>query len=115
MALVGYGGQSQQRWGDSTASTGDIFRDFHITDLKGVPQSTTMIRRKGAVLLAFFTTQDQTSAALLPLLQSLSDAYKESGKMSVLAVSETDDDAAVKAFADANGVKFPVLIDRERY
>lgn len=115
MAIAAYGGQSQQRWGDNTASVGETFRDFLITDLKGVPQQTMLARRKGFVLVAFFTTRDDTSAKLLPLLQSLSDAYKESGKLSILGVSETDDDDAVKAFADVTGAKFPLMVDRERY
>jgi len=115
MAVVGFGGQSQQRWGDNTASVGETFRDLHITDLRGVPQQTLMARRKGMVVVVFFTTTDPVSAKLLPLLQSLSDAYQASGKFSVLAVSETDDDDAVKAFATANGLKIPVMIDREGY
>lgn len=115
MALASYGGQSQQRWGDNTASVGETFRDFLITDLKGVPQQTMLARRKGFVVVAFFTTHDETSARLLPLLQSLSDAYKESGKLSILGVSETDDDDSVKTFADVTGAKFPLMIDRERY
>ncbi|MBC8142582.1 MAG: redoxin domain-containing protein [Armatimonadetes bacterium] len=115
MAIANYGGQSQQRWGDSTATTGETFRDFLITDLKGVPQQTMIARKKGMVLVAFFTTTDDASKQLLPLLQSLSDAYKEAGKLTVLAVSETDDDDAVAAFAKANALTFPVVIDRERY
>ena len=115
MAVVSYGGQSQQRWGDNTASVGEMFRDFLITDLKGVPQQTMILRKKGAVLVAFFTTQDDSSKLLMPVLQSLADSYKESGKLSVLGVSETDNDDAVKAFAEASGIKYPVVIDRERY
>ncbi|MBC8138850.1 MAG: redoxin family protein [Fibrella sp.] len=115
MALASYGGQSQQRWGDNTATVGETFRDFLITDLKGIPQQTMLARKKGFVLVAFFTTRDETSARLLPLLQSLSDAYKESGKFSIFGVSETDDDDSVKMFADVTGAKFPFMVDRERY
>ncbi len=115
MAIAKFGGQSQQRWGDNTASVGETFRDFLITDLKGVPQQTMLARKKGFVLIAFFTTMDETSAELLPLLQSLADAYKESGKLSLLGVCETDDDAAVSSFVATRGAKFPVMIDRERY
>ncbi len=115
MAIANFGGQSQQRWGDNTAAVGETFRDFLITDRKGVPQQTMLARKKGFVLIAFFTTRDETSARLLPLLQSLADAYKESGKLSILGVSETDDDDSVAMFADVTGAKFPLMIDRERY
>ena len=115
MAIVKYGGQSQQRGGDNTASVGEVFRDLLLTDLKGVPQQTMLARKKGMVLLAFFTVHDDASAQLMPLLQSLSDAYKEAGKLTVLGVSETDDDDAVAAFVAAHGVKFPVTIDRAGY
>ncbi len=115
MAIANFGGLSQGRWGDNTASAGETFRDFLITDLKGIPQQTMLARKKGMVLVAFFTVADDASKQLLPLLQSLSDAYKEAGKLSVLTVSETDDDDAVNAFAQANAIKFPVMIDRERY
>jgi peroxiredoxin len=109
-----FGGQSQQRWGDNTLNANEYLRDIFATDLSGRATGTADARRKGMVALVFFRTTDAASARTLALLQLLADGYKESGKFSVVGVSQ-DDEAATRAFADANGIKFPLLIDRELY
>lgn len=110
----GYGGQSQQRWGDNTVNQNEFMRDIQMTDLSGKVCSTLDARRKGMLLLAFFDTTSPASRVTLPYLQKLADAYKESGKLTVWGVSENDE-ATTRAFADELGVKFPILLDRDRY
>jgi hypothetical protein len=75
-------------------------------------QGTMPMRKKGMLALCFFRTDDPVSQRVLPLLQKLSDAYKESGKLSVLAVSMSGPEATA-AFLDQYGIKFPVALDRD--
>ena len=109
-----FGGQSQQRWGDNTINGGEYLRDIMLTDLSGRPTGTGDARRKGMVVLAFFKTTCPTCQLTMPYLQKLSDAYKESGKLTVIGVSQ-DDRAETKAFADTYGLKFPLLVDNDLY
>lgn len=111
---MGFGGQSQQRWGDNTTNVNEYLRDIFLTDLSGRPTGTADARRKGMFVLVFFKTTCPTCQLTLPYLQKLADAYKESGKFSVLGVSQ-DDEEKTRAFADASGIKFPLFLDRELY
>jgi peroxiredoxin len=109
-----FGGQSQQRWGDNTANVNEYLRDIFATDLSGRATGTADARRKGMLLLAFFKTTCGTCQLTFPYLQKLADAYKESGKFSVLGVSQ-DDEEKTRAFLDQYGIKFTVLLDRDLY
>ena len=109
---VSYGGQSQQRWGDNTVNKNEYIRDIFVPDLKGIMQGTMPMRKKGMLALCFFRTDDPVSQRVLPLLQKMADAYKESGKLSVLAVSMSEPEATA-AFLDRYGIKFPVALDRD--
>jgi peroxiredoxin len=109
-----YGGQSQQRWGDNTLTQGEYLRDFLLTDLSGRVCKTADARRKGMLLVVFFRPSDPISKQALQQVQKIADAYRESGKLTVLAVSE-EDEAATRAAAPSLGVSFPVLVDHDRY
>ena len=110
-----YGGQSQQRWGDNTINANEYLRDVMMTELaSGRPTGTADARRKGMVALVFFNTEMTDCRTLLPALQKLADAYKESGKFTVLGVSE-DDEPMTRAFAAEQSIKFPLMIDHDGY
>jgi peroxiredoxin len=109
-----FGGQSQQRWGDNTINASEYIRDLMLTDLTGRPTGTADARRKGMLVLAFFKADSPASEQVLPVLQKLSDAYRETGKLTVIGVS-LDDAEAARAVADRNGLKFPILVDYELY
>jgi peroxiredoxin len=51
---------------------------------------------------------------MLPYLQKLANAYKETGKLIVWGVSQ-DDSATTSAFVQQQGIEFPVCLDRESY
>jgi peroxiredoxin len=110
-----YGGQSQQRWGDNTVNASEYLRDLMMTDLAtGRPTGTADARRKGMVVLVFFNVGTPDCITLIPALQRLSDAYKESGKFTVLGVSE-DDEPMTRAFIAEHGLKFPLVLDHDGY
>lgn len=109
-----FGGQSQQRWGNDTVNSGEYMRDFMLADLSGKPTFTADARKKGMVLVVFFEPSDSASVQLLKTLQALSDGYKDSGKLSVLGVSE-EDEARTRQFGTDNGIAFPLLLDRDQY
>ena len=111
----GFGGQSQQRWGDNTLNQNEYMRDVQMVDTTGRVCATGDVRRKGSmILLAFFRRESPETSPLLGALQRLSDAYRESGKLTVWGVSP-DDAETTAAFATSCGVKFPVLLDRDGY
>jgi peroxiredoxin len=110
----GYGGQSQQRWGDNTINPNEYMRDVQMGDLTGKVCSTADARKKGMLVLAFFDTTSPACRVALPYLQKLADAYKESGKLTVWGVSEDDADTT-RAFAQEHGITFPILLDYDRY
>jgi len=109
-----FGGQSQQRWGDNTLNAQEYMRDLQLTDLSGKPCHTGQARGKGWVLLVFFNTADLASVQTLPFIQKIADAYKESGKLTVFAVSQSDEDET-RAFADTHSIKVPLLVDHGQY
>jgi peroxiredoxin len=109
-----FGGQSQQRWGDNTLNQSEFMRDVQMMDTSGKVCSTTDARKKGMILLAFFRADDAACEPVLTALQTLADAYKESGKLTVWAVSQSGEAESV-AFAQRLGVKFPILLDRDLY
>ena len=109
---VGFGGQSQQRWGDNTLNAQEYMRDLLLTDTQGTPRSTAQARKAGMLVLAFFKTTCPTCQLAFPYLQKLADAYSEGGKLTVWGVSQ-DDRETTEAFAQKYGVTFPLLLDRE--
>ena len=112
---TGFGGQSQQRWGDNTLNQNEYMRDVQMLDTSGRVCATGDVRRKGGmVLLTFVDPADARSESLLRALQTLADAYKASGKVTVWAISPMDADATV-AYGNKIGVTLPFLLDRDRY
>ena len=111
---VGFGGQSQQRWGDNTLNANEYMRDFLLMDTSGEPRQTAAARKKGPLVLAFFRTGCPTCQTTLPYLQKVADAYAESGKLTVWGVSQ-DDGPKTEAFAQQYGIKFPLLLDHDLY
>jgi peroxiredoxin len=109
-----FGGQSQQRWGDNTINAQEYMRDLQLSDLSGKPCHTGQARGKGWLLLVFFDTTSPASLELMPYIQKIADAYKESGKLTVWGISQNNE-AETRAFADANGIKIPLLVDYDRY
>jgi peroxiredoxin len=109
-----YGGQSQQRWGDNTINSNEYLRDIMLTDLSGRPTGTADARRKGMLILAFFDASSPASLSTLPYLQKLADAYKESGKLTVIGIAQNDRQST-KDCADKLGLKFPLLLDHDLY
>lgn len=111
---MAFGGQSQQRWGDNTIHSGEFLRDLQLTDLSGKVCHTGPARGKGALILAFFSPADLGSVALLTQLQALADGYKESGKLTIFALSQGDEASTRAALAEA-GATFPALLDHGGY
>jgi len=111
---VSYGGQSQQRWGDNTLNQSEVMRDVLLFDTKGKSVGTAAARKKGLLLLAFIRANDPACVATLQALQKMNEGYTASGKLSVLAVSQSETEETA-AFAGALGLTFPVLLDRDAY
>lgn len=109
-----FGGQSQQRWGDNTLTQDEYLRDFLLTDLSGKPTKTLDARRKGMLLVVFFRTDDPVSQQTLTALQKLADAYKESGKLSILAVSQNSEEET-RDFVAKFRISYSCLLDRDQY
>lgn len=109
---AGFGGQSQQRWGDNTLNASEYMRDLLLTDTAGTSRSTAQARKAGMLVLAFFKTGCPTCQLTLPYLQKLADAYGDSGKLTVWGVSQ-DDREATAAFAEKHGIGFPLLLDHD--
>ncbi|MES2459520.1 MAG: TlpA disulfide reductase family protein [Armatimonadota bacterium] len=109
-----FGGQSQQRWGDNTLTQNEYLRDFLLADLSGKPTKTIDARRKGMLLVVFFRTNDANSQQTLAALQKFADAYKETGKLTILAVSQNNEDET-RDFVTEFGITFPCLLDRDQY
>ena len=111
-----FGGQSQQRWGDNTVSQSEYMRDLLLTDQSGKVCNTADARKKGWIALAFIKASETASSELLPLLQKMTDAYKESGKLTLWVVSVSDDTGeATRTLAAEAGLTAPILLDREGY
>ena len=111
---TGFGGQSQQRWGDNTLNQNDYMRDVQMLDLSGKVCSTTDARRKGMVLLCFWRSDTPECEPVLLALQKIADGYKESGKVTVWTISQ-DSATEAEAYAARLGLKLPVLLDRDLY
>lgn len=111
---AGFGGQSQQRWGDNTLNPNETMRDLLLTDTAGQPRATAQARKAGMLALVFFRTDCPQCRQTIALLQSLADAYADSGKLTVWGVSQ-DSAAATRAFAEQNGIRFPLLLDHDAW
>lgn len=109
---TGFGGQSQQRWGDNTLNNNEYMRDLLLTDTAGETRSTAQARKAGMLLLVFFKTACPTCQLTFPYLQKLAEGYKDSGTFTVWGVSQ-DDRQATQAFAEQFGITFPLLLDRD--
>ena len=111
-----FGGQSQQRWGDNTVSQNEYMRDLLLTDMSGKVCNTADARKKGWIALAFVKPGEAASRELLPLLQKMADAYKESGKLTLWVVSVSDDTGeTTRALVAETSLTAPVLLDRDGY
>ncbi|MGC4044436.1 MAG: redoxin domain-containing protein [Armatimonas sp.] len=110
---MSFGGQSRQRWGDNTIHAGEYIRDIQVTDLSGRVNHTGPMRGKGGLLLVFFDSST-ASQELLPVLQQVADACKESGKLSVLGLC-AGDEALARAIASETGISFPIALDHGNY
>jgi peroxiredoxin len=64
------------------------------------------------VLVNFWATWCPPCRAEMPAIQGVYDAYRDQGFV-VLAVDVGEGDAQVAAFADEQGLTFPILMDRE--
>jgi peroxiredoxin len=110
---MAFGGQSRQRWGDNTIQTGEYIRDIQVTDLSGRVNHTGPLRGKGGLLLVFFDGSE-ASRQILPTLQKLADACKESGKLSVLGIC-SGDEALARTLASEAALTFPLALDHGNY
>ena len=114
MPTTAFGGQSQQRWPADTLNKHNVMQDLVLTDLTGEPRLTANARRAGLLALAFFHTDCDTSRLLLPYLQKLADAYKESKKLTVWGVSQ-DDEEKTRLFVNGLEMSLTVCLDRDAY
>jgi len=110
---MAFGGQSRQRWGDNTIQAGEYIRDIQVTDLSGRVNHTGPLRGKGGLLLVFFDSSTPCQE-LLPVLQQVANACKESGKLSVLGLC-AGDEALASAMVSEAGITFPVAVDHGNY
>jgi len=85
--------------------------DFSLETLEGETVSLADLRGQ-VVLLNFWATWCPPCRAEMPAIQSVYQAYQDQG-FSVLAVDVAEGDAQVTAFADEQGLTFPILMDRD--
>lgn len=110
---MAFGGQSRQRWGDNTIQAGEYIRDIQVTDLSGRVNHTGPLRSKGGLLLVFFDSS-AASQEMLPVLQQVVNACKESGKLSAIGLC-TGDEALASSIASETGISFPIGVDHGNY
>ena len=70
--------------------------DFSYLTRGGNGQTLKDHRGRHSVLLVFFRPSDPVSRQVLPYLQKIADAYKESGKLTVWGISEEDEAATAR-------------------
>ncbi len=93
-----------------TYNLGDIMYDFSATDANGQTMVLSQIlQNKRAVLLNFWATWCAPCRAEFPIIDEAYNQYKD--KLEVIAISTTDQNAAVKAFKEDAGYSFFMSAD----
>lgn len=84
---------------------GDIMYDFRVTDADGTTMVLSeILTTKRAVLLNFWATWCDPCRAEFPAINNVYKAYSET--VEVIAISQTDSNAAAKNFKEASGYEF---------
>lgn len=81
---------------------------FMLRDAGGVLRGRIDALEKGPLLIVFYKAACPTCHLAMPKLQRLHEAY--GGRLTVWGISQ-DDGAVTAAFAQANGLTFPQLLD----
>jgi cytochrome c biogenesis protein CcmG/thiol:disulfide interchange protein DsbE len=85
--------------------------DFSLETPDGATISLSDLRGQ-VVLVNFWATWCPPCRAEMPAIQGVYERYQDRG-FSVLAVDVGEGDAQVAAFADQQGLTFPILLDRD--
>jgi cytochrome c biogenesis protein CcmG, thiol:disulfide interchange protein DsbE len=100
------------RPGNAGLAPGDSVPDFSLTDLSGRPVRLADYQGK-VVVLNFWATWCPPCVEEMPSLKRFNDEFASRGVV-VLAVSEDDDEQALRRFIDTHQIRFTVARDPGR-
>lgn len=93
---------------------GNLAPDFTLKDLEGDKVSLAQLRKKGPVLVVFFSTRCHICHAMIPQFKAVWKKYKGKG-MSFVAVNiGYESQADVEAYAMENDLPYPVLNEDDK-
>lgn|GEM_PF-1767987 len=84
--------------------------DFSLSTPLGADVHLGSLRQSGPVLVVFWSVYCGACRYIIPALNALAEKYPRGG-LSIIAVSTGDPAAEVQAYADANRLKYPVVVD----
>jgi peroxiredoxin len=87
--------------------------EIKLRTIDGREFSLEQARKRGPVLAAFFKVSCPVCQFAFPYLERLYKAYGESGKFTLIGISQNDA-SETQAFNRSHGVTFPVLLDDTR-
>jgi peroxiredoxin/mono/diheme cytochrome c family protein len=99
----------------NAADIGGRIDRFTLPDVHGRNRSLDELADKHVVVIAFLGTECPLARRYVPRLQELSDAYAARGVAFVgIDANEQDSLSDLSAFAQQQGIKFPLLKDRDQ-
>jgi len=102
-------GAAEKEWDIKEQTIEKQAPDFKLIDLDGKEHSLSEYRGQ-VVLLQFSTTWCPHCRSIIPYMRNINDTYGKKG-LKTLFVAIQESERKMKAFAEENGVSYPVLLD----
>ncbi len=93
---------------------GDTAPDFTLKDLDGNTVRLADLRKRGAVLIVFFSTRCHVCHGMIPQFKATWKKYRQRGVQLVAVDIGWESQADVEAYAMENDLPYPVLNDDEQ-